>query len=167
MGLFRRLFGDGAPDGFTGTLEPDETVIAFAAVQSGGHLVVTSLGLWVPGEPPRRIGWHLISKVKWEGTLRVVEASEAAAERAVVLLEDLPAQRFALNGDPGRLLRAISQRVEGSIRHRERVESPGVWILQRKVPGRDGFVWQARGDAGVDLAAVRAAVASFAEGLTG
>ncbi|NKE59070.1 hypothetical protein FXN61_20540 [Lentzea sp. PSKA42] len=163
MGLFRRLFGSGAPDGFTGTLEPDETVVAFAAVQGGGHLVATSLGLWVPG--PRRIGWHLISKVRWEGALRVVEAQEASTEGPVVLLEDLPAQRFALD-DPGRVLRAISQRVEGSIRVRERVESPGVWIVQRKVPGRDGVVWQARGDAGVDLADVRAAVTAFAEGLT-
>ena len=161
MGLFRRLFGNGAPDGFTGELEPDETVIAHAPVQDG-HLVVTSLGLWVPG--PRRIGWHLISKVKWEGALRVVEAVEASTEGAVVLLEDLPAQRFALD-DPRRVLRAISQRVEGSIRLRERVESPGVWILQRKIPGRDGVVWQARGDAGVDLDAVRSAVAVFSEGL--
>lgn len=163
MGLFRRLFGNGAPDGFTGELEPDETVIAHVPVQDG-HLVVTSLGLWVPG--PRRIGWHLISKVKWEGALRVVEASEASAEGAVVLLEDLPALRFTVD-DPGRVLRAISQRVEGSIRHRERVESPGVWILQRKVPGRDGFVWQARGDAGVELEAVRAAVSTFASRLAG
>lgn len=163
MGLFRRLFGSGAPDGFTGALEPDETVIAFATVP-GGHLVVTSLGLWVPG--PRRIGWHLISKVKWEGALRVVEAREAGLEGPVVLLEDLPAQRFAVD-DPGRVLRAISQRVEGSIRHRERVESPGVWILQRKIPGRDGVVWQARGDAGVDLAEVRVAVAEFASKLAG
>ncbi len=163
MGLFRRLFGSGAPDGFTGTLEPDETVVAFAAVQGGGHLVATSLGLWVPG--PRRIGWHLISKVRWEGALRVVEAQEASTEGPVVLLEDLPAQRFALD-DPGRVLRAISQRVEGSIRVRERVESPGVWIVQRKLPGRDGVVWQARGDAGVDLADVRAAVTAFSEGLT-
>ena len=162
MGLFRRLFGSGAPDGFTGSLEPDETVIAFAAVQDG-HLVVTSLGLWVPG--PRRIGWHLISKVKWEGALRVVEAREAGTEGPVVLLEDLPAQRFAV-AEPGRVLRAISQRVEGSIRHRERVESPAVWILQRKIPGQDGVVWQARGDAGVELADVRTAVARFAEGLT-
>jgi hypothetical protein len=158
VGLFRRLFGSGAPDGFTGSLEPDETVIAHAPVQDG-HLVVTSLGLWVPG--PRRIGWHLISKVKWEGALRVVEAREAGQEGPVVLLEDLAAQRFAV-GEPGRVLRAISQRVEGSIRHRERVESPGVWILQRKIPGRDGVVWQARGDAGVDLADVRTAVAAFA-----
>ncbi|MFI6100227.1 hypothetical protein ACIA8G_32165 [Lentzea sp. NPDC051213] len=163
MGLFRRLFGSGAPDGFTGTLEPDETVIASAAVQSGGHIVVTSLGLWVPG--PRRIGWHLISKVKWEGALRVVEAREALVEGPVVLLEDLPPERFALE-QPDRVLRAISQRVEGSIRHRERVESPGVWILQRKIPGRDGVVWQARGDAGVELQAVQAAVTRFAEGLT-
>ncbi|MCP2248960.1 hypothetical protein [Lentzea aerocolonigenes] len=163
MGLFRRLFGNGAPDGFTGELEPDETVIAHAPVQDG-HLVVTSLGLWVPG--PRRIGWHLISKVKWEGALRVVEALEASAEGPVVLLEDLPAQRFAVD-DPRRVLRAISQRVEGSIRHRERVESPGVWILQRKIPGRDGFVWQARGDAGVELEAVRAAVSAFASRLAG
>lgn len=166
MGLFRRLFGNGAPDGFTGVLEPEETVIAHAAVQSGGHLVVTSLGLWLPGAEPRRIGWHLISKVKWEGALRVVEAVEASSEGPVVLLEDLPAQRFAL-GDPGRVLRAISQRVEGSIRVRERVESPGVWILQRKIPGRDGVVWQARGDAGVDLAAVREAVQPFVARLAG
>ncbi len=164
MGLFRRLFGNGAPDGFTGTLEPDETVIAHTAVQGGEHLVVTSLGLWVPG--PRRIGWHLISKVKWEGALRVVEASEASTEGPVVLLEDLPALRFAVD-DPGRVLRAISQRVEGSIRARERIESPGVWILQRKIPGRDGVVWQARGDAGVDLADVREAVAPVASRLAG
>ncbi|GHH59849.1 hypothetical protein [Lentzea cavernae] len=166
MGLLRRLFGNGAPDGFTGSLEPEETVIAHAPVTSGGHLVVTSLGLWVPGESPRRIGWHLISKVKWEGALRVVEASEASTEGPVVLLEDLPAHRFALE-DPRKVLRAISQRVEGSIRHRERVESPGVWILQRKIPGRDGVVWQARGDAGVDLAAVREAVSAFAAKLAG
>ncbi|SEQ62629.1 hypothetical protein SAMN05216188_10473 [Lentzea xinjiangensis] len=164
MGLLRRLFGNGAPDGFTGALELDETVIAATAVRGGGHLVVTSLGLWVPG--PRRIGWHLISKVKWEGSLRVVEAAEASAEGPVVLLEDRPAHRFAVDDDPGRVLRAISQRVEGSIRARERVESPGVWIVQRKIPGRDGVVWQARGDAGVDLAAVRTAAAAFAERLT-
>jgi hypothetical protein len=163
VGLFRRLFGSGAPDGFTGALEPDETVIASTPVPDG-HLVVTSLGLWVPG--PRRIGWHLISKVKWEGALRVVEAHEAGTEGPVVLLEDLPPQRFAV-AEPGRVLRAISQRVEGSIRHRERVESPGVWILQRKIPGRDGVVWQARGDAGVDLADVRTAVEAFVSKLAG
>ncbi|KJK50805.1 hypothetical protein UK23_09040 [Lentzea aerocolonigenes] len=163
MGLFRRLFGSGAPDGFTGSLEPDETVIAWVPVQDG-HLVVTSLGLWVPG--PRRIGWHLISKVKWEGALRVVEAVEAGTEGPVVLLEDLPAMRFAVS-EPSRVLRGISQRVEGSIRHRERVESPGVWILQRKIPGGDGFVWQARGDAGVSLDAVREAVSAFASRLAG
>lgn len=162
MGLFRRLFGSGAPDGFTGSLEPDETVIASVPVQDG-HLVVTSLGLWLPG--PRRIGWHLISKVKWEGALRVVEAREAGAEGPVVLLEDLPAQRFAVE-EPGKVLRAISQRVESSIRHRERVESPGVWILQRKIPGQDGVVWQARGDAGVDLADVRTAVSAFVSRLS-
>jgi hypothetical protein len=162
MGLWQRLFGSGAPDGFTGSLEPDETVVAFAAVTGGGHLVVTSLGLWVPG--PRRIGWHLISKVKWESALRVVEAREASTEGPVVLLEDLAPQRFALE-EPGRVMRAISQRVEGSIRHRERVEPPGVWVVQRKIPGRDGAVWQARGDAGVDEGAVRAAVSSFVEGL--
>lgn len=162
MGLFRRLFGSGAPDGFTGELEPDEVVVASAPVQGGGHIVVTTLGLWLPG--PRRVGWHLISKVKWESALKVVEAREAATEGPVVLLEDLPAQRFALD-DPSKVMRAISQRVEQSIRVRERVDVPGVWILQRKVPGRDGVVWQARGDAGVDVSDVRATVAAFAEKL--
>ncbi|HEX8864058.1 MAG TPA: hypothetical protein VF821_00245 [Lentzea sp.] len=164
MGLFSRLFGSGAPDGFTGSLEPDETVIAHTPVE-GGHLVATSLGLWVPG--PRRIGWHLISKVKWEGALRVVEAREAGLEGPVVLLEDLPAQRIVVANPTSKVLRAISQRVEGSIRQRERVEPAKVWILQRKIPGRDGFVWQARGDAGVPLDAVREAVSAFAAKLAG
>jgi hypothetical protein len=48
---------------------------------------------------------------------------------------------------------------------RERVESPGVWVLQRKIPGRDGVVWQARGDAGVELEAVREAVSGLASKL--
>ena len=96
----------------------------------------------------------------------IARPAYAADKGPVVLLEDLPAQRFAVD-DPGRVLRAISQRVEGSIRHRERVESPGVWILQRKIPGQDGVVWQARGDAGVELALVREAVAVFASRLAG
>ena len=70
MSVFKKVLdkivGDGTPPGFTGTLETEESVVVAVECRTGGHLVVTSLGLWVPTDDgPRRVGWHLISKVTW------------------------------------------------------------------------------------------------------
>ena len=170
MSVFRKLLdkivGDGTPPDFTGTLEKDESVAGAAGVRTGGHLVATSLGLWVPTDDgPRRIGWHLVSKVTWsDGELVLIEAEETGTSGEAVLLEDRPVRRYALV-DPGRLPHAVHQRVTGSIRSRHHRELPGggAWFVQRKVPGRDGIVLQVRADPGTDQDSVRAVAAEVAE----
>lgn len=158
--LRRLLGGEGLPDGVAGRLEADERVLATARTADGGHLVVTSWGLWLPdADGMRRVGWHLVSKATWRNdALAVVEAVEVE-EIAVgdgptaVLLADRPARRFRL-ADAGRVPEAVHARVEGSIRSRHRRDLPGggVWFVQRKVPGRDGIVLQVRPDPGTDPA---------------
>ncbi|GAB2986976.1 hypothetical protein LWP59_09660 [Amycolatopsis acidiphila] len=165
MSWLRRLFGDGLPDGFPGELEPAENALAVADVASGGHLVVTELGLWLP--EGRRVGWHLISKAGWaDGDLTVVEAEEVGAAGAAMLLADREPVRFTLPR-PGKLPVMVRQRVDGSIRgrHRQELTGGGVWFVQRKVPGRDGSVLQARPDPGVDPEVVAAIAREAAERL--
>lgn len=148
---FRELLGSGLPAGFAGRLEAEEHVVAVAPLsgRAAGHLVVTNRGIWLPrAEPARRIGWHLISKATWaEGTLTIVEATAEERDGAF-LLTDGPPQRFPL-AEPGKVPKAVHERVTGSIVTRERGSLPDgreAWILRRKVPGRDGTIIQIRPD---------------------
>jgi hypothetical protein len=169
VSVFRKLLdkvvGDGTPPGFTGTLDKEESVVVAAEVRDGGHLVATSLGLWVPaGDSHRRIGWHLLSKVTWgDGVLVVIEAEETGEAGDAVLLTDLAPRRYPL-ADPGKLPQAVHRRVTGSIRSRHHRDLPGggAWFVQRKVPGRDGVVLQVRADPGTDPDAVRTVAAEVA-----
>jgi len=171
--LRRLLGGDGLPEGFPARLEADERVLAIARTADGHHLVVTSWGLWLPdGDGVRRVGWHLISRAVWRnGALAVVEAEEAEQLATgdgpdAVLLADRPARRFRLV-DAGKLPEAVHARVEGSIRSRHHRDLPGggAWFVQRKVPGRDGTVLQARPDAGTDPALVAQVAADVVRSL--
>lgn len=156
--LWRKLFKQGLPADFTGSLDGDEAVLAVADVRGGGHLVATSLGLWLPG--PRRVGWHLISKATWSGSaLVVVEASEDGPAGDAVLLSDLPPQRFVLE-EPGKVPEVVHARVTASFKSKHHIGD--AWYLQRKVPGRGGVVLQVRPDEGADLAAVRDIAAGVA-----
>jgi hypothetical protein len=163
--LYEKVVGDGTPPGFAGTLDAEESVVVTAEVRGSGHLVATSLGLWVPTDDGhRRIGWHLLSKVIWgDGVLVVIEADETGEAGDAVLLTDRPARRYPLV-DPGKLPEAVHRRVTGSIRSRHHRELPGggAWFVQRKVPGRDGIVLQVRADPGTDADAVRAVAAEVA-----
>lgn len=144
------------PAGFDARLEPDERVLAVAAVTGGSHVVVTSWGIWLPGDAPRRIGWHLVSKAVWgEGSLVVTEATETV-EEGVVILTDLPPRRLRLD-DPDKVPQFVRERVTASIRSRHHRDLPGggAWFLQRKVPGVDGSVLQVRPDPGTDPELVR------------
>jgi hypothetical protein len=162
MSVFRKILdkvvGDGTPPGFAGKLDADESVVVAADCATGGHLVATSLGLWVPTDDgARRVGWHLISKVTWaDNELVVIEADETGEAGDAVLLTDRVPQRYPLV-NPGKLPHAVHQRVTGSIRSRHHRELPGggAWFVQRKVPGRDGIVLQVRPDPGTDQDAVR------------
>jgi hypothetical protein len=151
----RLLGGEQLPDGFAGRLDEQERVVAVAEMVGGGHLVVTSHGVWLPDG--RRIGWHLVSKATWsDGALTVVEAEEFDSAGEVVLLRDLPPLRLRL-AEPGRVPEAVHKRVTSSIRYRHHRELPGggAWFVQRSVPGRDGLLLQVRADPGTDPAAVR------------
>jgi len=164
--LLDRIVGDGTPAGFAGTLDKEESVVTACVCRDGGHLVATSLGLWVPAEDgARRIGWHLISKVTWaNGELVVIEADETGAAGDAVLLADRAPRRHALV-EPGKLPQAVHARVTGSIRSRHHRELPGggAWFVQRKVPGRDGIVLQVRADPGTDQDSVRSVASEVAE----
>ena len=171
--LRRILLGDGLPDGFPGRLEAEERVLATASTADGGHLVVTSWGLWIPdGDGVRRVGWHLVSRASWRnGALALVEADEVEeigsgdGPRAV-LLANRPARRFRLT-EPDRVPEVVHARVEGSFRSRHHRDLPGggAWFVQRKIAGRDGTVLQVRPDPGTDPALVAALAADVARSL--
>jgi len=162
--LLQRLLGrEAAPAGSVGTLHADEHVLASAALTAGGHLVVTSHGLWFPdGEVPRFVGWHLVSKAAWQGgAIVLVEAVEGETLDGVVILADQAPRRLGL-AEAGRVPKVVHERVTGSIRSRHHRDLPsadgangGAWFVQRKVAGRDGFVLQVRPDPGTDPAVVR------------
>ncbi|MGH3761795.1 hypothetical protein [Actinophytocola sp.] len=165
-GFWRRLFGGGVPEELAGELERDEHVVASSELRGGGYLFATSLGLWVPEEDgPRRVGWHLVSKVTWgNGVLELIEARETGSAGDAVLLADERPARFVLER-AGKLPDVVHVRVNGSIRSRHRRELPGggAWFVQRKVPGRDGIVLQVRPDQGADTDAVRRVASEVAE----
>ncbi|WP_308280391.1 hypothetical protein [Pseudonocardia abyssalis] len=165
----RRVLGrDELPDGFGATLEPDERVLSVAVLTGGGHLVVTSWGLWIPASDGgvRRVGWHLVSRAAWgNGAIELVEAQEEQAGGAVLLV-DRPVVRLRL-AEPGRAPEIVQERVTASIRSRHHRDLPGggAWFVQRKVPGRDGIVLQVRPDPGTEVTAVRQVAADAAAAL--
>jgi hypothetical protein len=162
------LAGDAPPEGFTGVLERDERLLAHAPVTGGGHLVVTSWGLWVPGEDGhRRVGWHRVSKAVWRnGEIVLVEADDEEVAPGVALLTDRPPRRLRLP-EPGRVPEVVHERVTGSIRTRHHRDLPGggAWFVQRRIAGRDGVVLQVRPDPGTDAELVRALAVEVARSL--
>ncbi|MCE7011663.1 hypothetical protein LWC34_53950 [Kibdelosporangium philippinense] len=154
-GFVNRLTGRQVPDDFEGTLDDGEYVLASAEVKSGGHMVATSRGLWLPGS--RRVGWHMISKATWGGgALVLIEAIEDTRAGDAVILQDQPAVRFVFV-QSGKLPDVIHARVTKSIvsRHRQELPGGGGWFVQRRIPGQDGVVLQVRPDKGTDGDAVR------------
>ncbi|MGW4489429.1 hypothetical protein ACWEOE_37045 [Amycolatopsis sp. NPDC004368] len=169
MGWLNRFLGTGLPAGFPGELAAGENVIAVAPVEGGGHLVVTSLGLWFPeAGGTRRVGWHLVAKAAWdEKVFELTESEETGEAGPVVVVTDREPVRFRLP-QPGKVPPQVRLRVDGSVRSRHRHDfgtGGGAWFVQRKVPGRDGTVLQVRPDPGTDQALVEAIAGEVAEKL--
>ena len=164
--LLRRLVDPGLPGDFEGRLVGEERVLGVAEMADGGHLVATSLGLWLPdGDGARRVGWHLISKATWnKGWLAVIEADETGTVGDAVLLADRPPRRLRL-AKAGRIPEVVHARVTGSIKSRHHRDLPGggAWVVQRSVAGQDGIVLQVRADPGTDQDAVRSLAAQVAQ----
>ncbi|GAA4806009.1 hypothetical protein GCM10023200_49450 [Actinomycetospora chlora] len=155
------------PEGFTGTLDEGERVLADGQGPRGSVVLATDIGLWLPpaasGEPARRIVWHLVTKATWaSGALEVVEADEAEElAGGVVLLADRPPRRVPLTR-PGRIPETVHRRVTAAVKDSQHHDlgAGGAWFVQRRVPG-DGIVLHVRPDPGTDVDAVR----SVAEGV--
>jgi hypothetical protein len=142
MPLFHRR--DRPPDAVLTQLPKHERVVSWADTDDGRHIVATPAGLWWPGEGGqlRLIGWQYIDKAVWrDGTLTVVEA-EVVDD--LLLVEKPPvAVRVSVARD---LPPTVRKRVEANIVHRQvqPVSGGSARLVARRVPGRDGLVWWAR-----------------------
>ncbi|MCD2196311.1 hypothetical protein LQ327_23335 [Actinomycetospora endophytica] len=151
------------PEGFTGTLQPDERVLADSRTRRGEVVLATDRGLWIDDH---HVPWHLVSKATWaSGTLEVIEASEAEhLEGGVVLLADASPQKLPLP-EPGKIPETVHRRVTGVIHSRQHHDLPsgGAWFVQRRT--RDGVVLHVRPDPGTDPDEIRTLAAGVGEKL--
>jgi hypothetical protein len=159
------------PEGFAGTLDDGERVIADGRGPRGSVVLATDLGLWLPpaasGEGASRVAWHLVTKATWSGgALEVTEADEVdKLAGGVVLLADRAPRRVPLV-EPGRLPETVHRRVTAAIKdsqHHDLGEG-GAWFVQRRVPGA-GIVLHVRPDPGTDPETVRIVAVGVGEKL--
>jgi hypothetical protein len=148
------LFGRNkkVPAGLRPPLERDERVLAWAQALAGA-LVATSRGLWLPTDPPTRLGWHEIHKAVWSGReLAVTPARVVGDSSGYAVVEDLPTEVYPL-ANPGELPHQVRARVTRSVGYTSHHPLPGnggARVVARRVPGRDGLTWTVRYDSGVD-----------------
>lgn len=156
MGLFGR---SRIPARLSALLRPDELVLAVARLTGGGNLAATRYGLWVvPAdagagavvEPPTRIDWATVSKVRWQSpTLELTGSDVVGRLGDADLIVDRPPVRYELAA-ASRVTDIVHDRVRRAIVRSEHVTFPagGCWLVLRRVAGRDGLVGQVRLDRG-------------------
>jgi hypothetical protein len=146
--VFKRFRRRILPAAHRPAFDSGERVLAWAMTSSDQAVIATNLGLWWGGE---RVGWHEISKAKWDGAvLTVITSRVAEAREGYAVIVDEPPVRMVLE-DPGHLPHQVHLRVTGSVQH-PRQFALG-WLAARRVPGEDGLSWIVRYDPGVDRAA--------------
>jgi hypothetical protein len=166
MRLFHRR--EKPPAEATARLDRDERVVSWAPA-SGGAVVATPLGLWLPGVPDR-LPWHLLDKVTWRDNVLTLIAAVDPGDG--VLVEQPP--RSVRLEQPRDIPQTVRVRVEKAIAFTRHHPLPGaeatgvrrgVRVVGRRVPGHDGVSWQLVFDAGVDRhdPAVRAAASAFVD----
>src|SRR3954447_21207851 len=132
-------------------LEPEERVLAWAAVGDEGALVATNRGLWLPDG--KRLGWHEIHKAAWSGReLRITPAEVAEERDGYQVMVDAPVIGFLLL-EPGELPDQVRTRVTRSVAYTSHhpMNTGGVRVVGRRVPGRNGLTWSVRYDAGTPV----------------
>lgn len=147
MGLFGRRK---LPSAARPKLDKNERVVTWASTSDGGPVVVTTLGVWLPGRD--RLGWHRIHKATWGGSrLTVIGSVEVGTgEGYTVMADDTPVQVGLV--DPDNVPAAVRDRVTKSVVFTGHFPVPGggVRVVSRRVPGRDGVEWHVRYDEGTD-----------------
>jgi hypothetical protein len=142
-------------------LGAEERVVAWALAPQERAVVITNLGVWLPGARAR-VGWHEIHKATWSGRqLGLTGSREVGAGDGYDVLADEPAAVHTLL-DPDKVPEQVRARVTKSIAYTRHHPDPGVRVVARRVPGVDGLRWTVRYDDGVDAAdpVVQAATAA-------
>jgi hypothetical protein len=137
MALFRRRR---LPQSYRDLFARGERTLAWAARADGpgtGLVVATNLGLWIDRE---RIGWHEISKAKWDNPVLVITMTEVVdGDVDPVVIRDRTPLKLTL-ADPGHLPHQVYQRVTHSIVSSE-LQPDGSRLVGRRMPGVDGVAW--------------------------
>ena len=102
-------------------LADDERILAWAGATGEAVLVVTNLGLRLPGvSGPTRLGWHEIHQATWAGrSLRVVPAWEKAEHETYVEMADSEPLAVTLL-DPDKVPAQVQARVTKSVAYTSR-----------------------------------------------
>jgi hypothetical protein len=154
------------PSELKAKFDRDERLVASAStVDDSGTVVVTTLGLWLPGRD--RLGWHQIHKATWSGSrltvIPGVPVSESESEGYVVMADD---DAIVVNlAKPEDLPAEVRERVTKSVAYTAHHDLPGggVRVVGRRVPGVNGVSWFVRYDEGTD--STDPEVVAFTEGL--
>lgn len=135
MAFFRRR---SLPSVYRELFSRGERVLAWAARADGpdtGLVVATNLGLWIDRE---RIGWHEISKAKWDNPVLVVTTTEVVdGDADPVVLRDRTPLKLTLVA-PGHLPHQVYQRVTHSVVSSE-LQPDGSRLVGRRMSGVDGI----------------------------
>ena len=134
-------------------LARNERVLAWArsADDPSTAVVVTPLGLWLPGRT-ERLGWHQIHKATWAGSRLSVVPARVVGDGALytVMADDA---LVAVNlSDPGDVPAMVRQRVTKSVAYTAHHPLPtgGLRVVARRVAGVNGVTWYVRYDDGTD-----------------
>jgi hypothetical protein len=150
VSIFRRR--PKLPASLRPALGPEERVLAWARVSSpDGALVATNHGLWLPDG--KRLGWHEIHKAAWSGReLRITPAEVAEERDGYQVMVDAPVIGFLLL-EPGELPDQVRTRVTRSVAYTSHhpMNTGGVRVVGRRVPGRNGLSWAVRYDSGTPV----------------
>jgi hypothetical protein len=141
-------------------LERNERVLAWAraADQPSAAVIVTTLGLWLPGREGR-LGWHQVHKATWSGSKLTVVPSRPVGDGvgadgpAYTVMADDAAVAVSL-ADPDNVPPTVRERVTKSVAYTAHHPLPGggIRIVARRVAGVNGVTWHVRYDDGTDSA---------------
>jgi hypothetical protein len=141
-------------------LERNERVLAWARTteEPAAAVVVTTLGLWLPGRDGR-LGWHQVHKATWSGSKLTVVPSRPVGDGvgddgpAYTVMADDAAVTVSL-ADPDDVPVIVRQRVTKSVAYTAHHPLPGggIRIVARRVAGVNGVAWHVRYDDGTDAA---------------
>ena len=113
MKVFRRT--PKLPPRHRPAVDRDERVLVWSKTGSGEQVVVvTNVGLWLPGHR-ERVGWHEVHKAVWSGReLAITPADEVAERTGYRVVADGPIESFLLL-DPGDVPEQVRSRVTRTV----------------------------------------------------